>query len=78
MLCDTLAGVRSWVNMPTLLCSAKLLSGFDGWDGACLDTAQANVFRSVGRREPPVHLLHPEQTTSTAQCVELTDDDRVV
>ncbi len=77
-LCGDLAMLRLSVNMPTFVCSGKLLSGLDGCEGLFLLTAQANVLISLGLRDPPDHLLQPEQTISTAQCVELTEELRTV
>ena len=64
--------------MPTLLCFAKLLAAFAGCDTAVLLHAHAKVLTIPGLRLRLDHLLHPEQRTSTVQCVEFVVELRVL
>jgi hypothetical protein len=63
--------------MPTLLWIEKLLPVLLGCDTAVLLTAHANVLTPVVLSPPPLHLLHPEHTVSTVQCVALRDAETV-
>lgn len=69
--------VNGAVNMPTLVCIAKLEFALPGCDGAVRETAHAKTLRSLGFSWPPDHLEQPVQATSTVQWVVLRDELRV-
>jgi hypothetical protein len=73
----TFAKLKSPWNVLALSCTLKELAVFAGCGTAVLLIAYAKVRAPDGFSPPPLHVLQPEQTASTVQCVALREAESV-